>query len=134
LIQQLGRAKLLESQLTTETHVALFLDSNNKPYDQHYANPSHTTTQSEDFRATGFTFADEPAALLLCARVMKKAVDGVQEPSEAEVALLDAITRGVVRTTVNTLGVDKDGKLCALGFFGPAYPFHWALGLSVDRK
>ncbi len=61
-----------------ETQVALFLNSNYKARDPQYADRGDTTTQEEDFNFTGYDFASDVAATLLCARVYTKGTNGIQ--------------------------------------------------------
>lgn len=61
------------NQPLMDTQVALFLDSNGKARDWRRGSTFAKTTQEEDLAASGYTFASDLAAILLCARICRKA-------------------------------------------------------------
>jgi hypothetical protein len=115
--------------------VALFLDSNNKLRNREYWHTDDKTTQEEDFTATGYQFASDLAATLLCARIFRKRFDRVSL-SEGEQELYQMLEDGVLRSCSGVQGCPYYGCLRAGGFSGLRYSHFLALGspLSPESK
>ncbi len=116
--------------------VSLFLDSNNKARNRKYAETGAKTTQEEDFQATKHGFADDLAATLLCARIYKKVMNGI-ELSNGERELFEKFEARVLRSCSGALGIFGNGRLRAGNFFrDDRCSNDWALGspLSPESK
>lgn len=108
-----------------KTDVGIFLDSNNKARNRHYANRNDKTTQLEDFVATGKQFADDLALTLLCARVWKKFNDR-DSLSEGEKDLYKKLKDGVIRSCSGALDIDGYGRLRAYDSYDGSGSDGWA--------
>lgn len=133
----------LNSRLKGASELVHFRDSKNKARNRDYAELGDKTTQEEDFKATGHTFADDRVAVLFCARLVNKArrlgLDLDKRPahwestqsdifnklSEGEREILKELREGVIRTYSSALGIDNSGRL-------RAYVFHHRRGSNCS--
>ncbi len=120
------------NQKLPETQVALFLDSNNKARHLGFADRGDKTTQKEDFQATGHQFAGDLAATLLCARIVKKVLDG-ERLSEGEQHLYQKLGHGFLRSCSGALALRHTG-LREKGFAADRGSDRWALGSPLSPK
>lgn len=134
LIRQIDAKTSLDKPLKRSRDVALFLDSNNKPYERGSATPSLVpTTQKEDFRNAGCEEVSHQAALVLCARLVHKAIR-TEDLSEAEIEFVNAISQGALRTKHGALSIDSAGNLYDLGRWPfDSFPTHWVLAQLSTR-
>ena len=125
---------------------ALFIDSNNKARNRDFAAKGASTTQEEDFKASGLEFADDLQATIICATLVKKAKDAgldlsedasswkndqpeaLSQLNEAELDLLTKLRDGVVRSRSGALDVDDDGRLRANYVNDYGFAHRWAFG------
>ena len=136
LIAQWGDRVDFSEDAPTSNSVVLFLDSNNK----------RRTTQEEDFKGAGLTFADDIQATIVCAVLVKKARDAgldlskdastwEQDQSAAlsrldplQIDLLSKLHVGYVRSCSGALRVDGNGRLRAYDLDDRGYANIWAFG------
>ena len=136
----------LNSCLKGTSELVHFRDSNYKARNRDFAAAGAKTTQEEDFKATGHTFADDRVAVLFCARLVNKArglgLDLDKEPdhwessqsdkfnqlSEAEREILKQLRVGVIRTCSGALDIDDNGRLRANYFGDISNPYVRAFG------
>lgn len=135
----------------TKNQVVLFLNSNSKARDPEHAVDGVSTTQQQDFTSSGFQFAEDSKALIVCAALVRKAKDngldlskpacswqeeqpeGLRKMNPLEINLLEKLRSGVVRIFSGNLEIDEGGNLNGNNQSSRSSSLAWALG-SVPSK
>jgi hypothetical protein len=134
----------IDGNAPLQNQAILVLDSNNKARARQTDRHANTT-QEEDLKGAGLRVADDIQATIICAALVRKAIDagldrsstgtwGRSKLSEQELDLLTKLRDGAVRTSSGALVVNGRGCLRA-AFYSPYdYPSSWVVGAAPLRN